>query len=84
MQNKYEAGVYIQYWQEMIQKADGSNKPSWFCWAFVADDTDFPAWMDRSCPTAEYTFRFNSGNPMYTVNITDEKEAMLFKLTWVK
>lgn len=84
MLNKYNTGVYIQYWQKVMQNVKDHTDPSWYCWAFVADDTDFPGWMEQYCPTAEYTFRFNSGNPMYTVNITDKNEALLFQLQWIK
>jgi hypothetical protein len=54
----------------------------WFCWVYPADDVEFETWMAVHCPTADYTHRFNSGNPMYTVHITDEAECMLFKLKY--
>lgn len=56
----------------------------WFCWAYPSDDYEFENWMARCCPTSDFTHRFNSGDPMYTVRITDEKEATLFKLAWVQ
>lgn len=76
--------VSVQYWQEVIDDGKGAYDSGWYCWVYVNDNTDFPGWMDKYCPTAEYTFRFNSGDPMYTVNITNEKEAMLFSLQWIK
>lgn len=56
---------------------------SWTCWVYPEDDNKFEAWMDKFCPTADYTRRFNSGDPMTTVVITDDKEAMLFQLKWL-
>jgi hypothetical protein len=55
----------------------------WTCWAYPEDNNEFESWMAKNCPTADYTFRFNSGNPMWTVNITEEKEAMIFQLRWM-
>lgn len=66
----------------------GSQWPSilprgWTCWVYPADDREFEDWMKKNCPTADCTHRFNSGNPMYTVNISDDKEAMIFQLRWM-
>ena len=55
----------------------------WTCWAYPEDNNEFEDWMAKNCPTADCTFRFNSGNPMWTVNITEEKEAMIFQLRWM-
>ena len=55
----------------------------WTCWVYPHNNQEFETWMKTNCPGADYAFRFNSGNPMYTVNITDDKEAMLFKMRWV-
>lgn len=55
----------------------------WHCWVWPADDAEFEQWMEACCPTAECDFRFNSGDPMYTVHITDEHEATLFQLKWI-
>jgi len=55
----------------------------WYCWAYPSDNKQFVEWMDRCCPTADVTHRFNSGDPMYTVYIKDDKEATLFKLAWL-
>ena len=54
----------------------------WYCWVYPADDEEFEAWMSVHCPTADCTRRFNSGDPMTTVYISDDAEAMLFKLMW--
>lgn len=55
----------------------------WTCWVYPEDDREFEQWMEKNCPTADVTHRFNSGDPMYTVNISDDKEAMIFQLKWM-
>jgi hypothetical protein len=54
----------------------------WYCWIYPADDHDFKQWMKINCPTADHTFRFNSGNPMHTVYISSDAEATLFALKY--
>jgi len=56
----------------------------WHCWVYPSNDIDFENWMKENMK-GEYdcTFRFNSGNPMFTVLITDDEDATLFKLTWM-
>jgi hypothetical protein len=39
--------------------------------------------MIINCPTADVIHRFNSGDPMFTVHITDDQEATLFILRWL-
>ena len=55
----------------------------WYCWVYPKDGVDFDDWMKKNCPTADVTFRFNSGDPMYTVYIKDDEEATLFGLRWM-
>jgi hypothetical protein len=55
----------------------------WYCWVYPKDGCDFDDWMSKNCPTADVTFRFNSGDPMYTVYIKDDNEATLFGLRWM-
>lgn len=55
----------------------------WHCWAYPSDDRQFEQWMKTNCPTSTYTHRFNSGDPMYTVYITNNEEATSFKLQWM-
>jgi hypothetical protein len=55
----------------------------WSCWVYPEDNQEFEIWMTRMCPTADFTPRFNSGDPMWTVNITDDKEATVFQLRWM-
>jgi hypothetical protein len=39
--------------------------------------------MSRMCPTADCTRRFNSGDPMTTVYISEDSEATAFQLRWL-
>jgi hypothetical protein len=55
----------------------------WSCWVYPEDNQAFEEWMARTCPTAEVTPRFNSGDPMYTVSIVDDIEATVFQLMWL-
>ncbi len=55
----------------------------WYCWTYPEDDREFEEWMAKNCPTADCTHRFNSGDPMYTVYIKEDKEATLFQLRWM-
>jgi hypothetical protein len=55
----------------------------WYCWAYTTDNYEFENWMSKMCPTADYTRRFNSGDPMTTVYIKDDTEATLFQLKWM-
>jgi hypothetical protein len=54
----------------------------WYCWVYPEDDRAFEEWMAKNCPTADCTHRFNSGDPMYTVYIKEDKEATIFQLKW--
>lgn len=55
----------------------------WYCWVYPSDDNEFEEWMSRMCPTSECTRRFNSGDPMTTVYISNDAEATAFQLMWV-
>jgi hypothetical protein len=55
----------------------------WTCWVYPDDDREFEEWMNRMCPTADVTHRFNSGDPMYTVTISKDSEATAFQLRWM-
>lgn len=61
----------------------------WSCWAYpYGDDATykefdkFEQWLRDNCPSAEYTRRFNSGDPMVSIYIKEPDDAMLFMLTW--
>ena len=55
----------------------------WYCWVYPEDDSEFEEWMSRMCPTADCTRRFNSGDPMTTVYISEDSEATAFQLRWM-
>ena len=55
----------------------------WYCWVYPHDDSAFIGWMTLNCPTADVVHRFNSGDPMHAVHITDDVEATLFILRWL-
>jgi len=70
--------VKTRYWQfKELQ-----NNQGWYCWAYPTDNQEFEKWIAQNCPSADIVHRFNSGDPMYTVYIKDEKEAILFELKW--
>lgn len=72
---EYKSGTPMTEWEE-------ASLPGWSCWAYPDDNREFEKWMKTNCPTANCIHRFNSGNPMYTVYITNEEEATSFKLQW--
>jgi hypothetical protein len=74
-----EVAVSVVYPDGMME----SSPRGWYCWVYTDDTTGFHEWMGNNCPTADYTHRFNSGDPMTTVFITDDKEAALFILRWL-
>lgn len=57
--------------------------PGWYCWVYTDDGRAFEKWMKENCPGADATARFNNGDPMYTVYIANDEEAMLFQLRWM-
>jgi len=84
--------TFVQHWRF----EDGKTSPNsghryeldppprgWYCWVYAADSMEFQEWMIRMCPTADCTHRFNSGDPMTTVYISDDAEATLFQLKWM-
>ena len=89
--------MYISYWQysdgwqeeyDMKTKTRTRNfEPSrigWSCWAYPDDHYEFEQWMKENM-TGHYscTRRFNSGNPMNTVHISNDEDATVFKLKWM-
>jgi hypothetical protein len=56
----------------------------WHCWAYPDDNGDFAKWMEQNMKgNYDCDFRFNSGDPMFTITIKDPEDATLFKLTWL-
>lgn len=63
--------------QEFIEESVG-----WHCWVYCNDHHEFLNWMKEHCPGADCTTRFNSGDPMVTVHITNKDEAAYFMLNF--
>jgi len=84
---------YDDGWQDIpviLRKENGKVREfreelrGWHCWVYPSNDSDFEGWMKQNMKGKyDCTFRFNSGNPMFTVLITDDEDATLFKLTWI-
>jgi hypothetical protein len=86
----------ISYWRNVADDAvnqawrdrDIENEQAWTgwsCWAYATHtDFDLRTWMETNM-TGKYdcTLRFNSGDPMYTVWIKEEKDAAFFALTFL-
>jgi len=83
--------VTIHHWRH----EDGKTQPNpesklpldppprgWYCWVYCDDHRAFLDWMEKHCPKADCTPRFNSGNPMVTVHIKDQDEAAYFLLNF--
>lgn len=83
---RYEDGW--QYIPQVLRKPGASEKEyreelvGWHCWVYCNDHEVFLAWMEEHCPTADCTPRFNSGDPMITVHITNKEEAAYFMLNF--
>jgi hypothetical protein len=87
----FDYKVIVQHWRyedggpgypESNIKRDPLPR-GWYCWVFArSQEGDFKNWMTKNCPTAEVEYRFNYSDPMFTVYIKDEKEAMIFTLRW--
>lgn len=60
----------------------------YYCWAYPDDHNEFDEWMTQTYERddreyrAGWEHRFNSGDPMFTVYIKSEQDAMLFQLRW--
>ncbi len=64
----------------------------WHCWVYPGEEVRknalagrdyFIEWMKENMKGHyEADWRFNSGDPMYTVFIKEEEDATLFKLRW--
>lgn len=65
------------------EKEYDEESKGWSCWVYPASDLEFETWMEENLPTVEFTHRFNSGDPMYTVFIKDDEDAIVFKLKWI-
>lgn len=84
---------YMDGWQDIPEclrhmyngetREFNKNVVGWHCWVYPLTDIDFPKWMKTNMKGKyDCTWRFNSGEPMYTVIISNDEDATLFKLTW--
>ena len=56
----------------------------WHCWAYPDNNVDLQQWMkDNMISRYECDWRFNNGDPMFTVHIRSDEDATLFKLRWM-
>lgn len=56
----------------------------WHCWVYPEDDNEFVTWMENNMTGSyECDYRFNSGDPMFTVHIREDEDATLFKIRWM-
>lgn len=86
---RHEIGGMEQVGKSTIYPTGEREGPTagWYCWAYathVKDETfNLEKWMKKNM-TGKYdcTMRFNSGDPMYTVWIKEEKDAMFFQLSF--
>jgi hypothetical protein len=76
-----------------IEREFDEDQVGWFCCVYPGDElrTDavsnrdaFSEWMKNNMNGPyEADYRFNSGNPMYTVFIKNDEDATIFKLRWM-
>ena len=88
----FDYKVIVNHWRYEDGDSLGYSEPNvrrdplpcgWYCWVYARSQEDnFGKWMKENCPTSEITYRFNSGDPMFSVYIKEEKEAMIFALRW--
>jgi len=72
----------VRHWRFENGVDPYESRRGWYCWVYPENDHEFESWMESNCPTADVTHRFNSGDPMYTVYISDDNEATIFYLKW--
>lgn len=61
-----------------------ANLIGWFCWVYTDAPGEFENWIEDNLQgNHDIAYRFNSGDPMFTLSICDDHDASLFKLTWV-
>jgi hypothetical protein len=71
----------ITYHETLFYSKEASG---WHCWAYTDDNKKFLDWMHQNMKhDYDATPRFNSGDPMITVKITNAEDASLFKLMFI-
>jgi hypothetical protein len=84
---RYEDGWHDIPWVLLKDKSKPGREfmpelVGWHCWVYCNDHHEFLQWMETHCPGANCTPRFNSGDPMITVSITNKDEAAFFMLNF--
>jgi len=84
--------VTLSYWEyhDGVTRAGGTDKypfvppKGWSCWAYASHvKEEFEQWVENNIEGEyECVFRYNSGDPMFTVRIVEDEDATLFKLRW--
>ena len=80
----------IHHWRNLADDPewivkDDKPRQGYACWTYAArSEFALEKWMeDHFQGKFDCTLRFNSGDPMYTVWIEDERDATLFCLTFM-
>jgi len=81
---KHNDGWHVYYMRGKEIKEFHESAIGWSCWVYPEDNLDLEKWMKENM-TGDFdcTFRFNSGDPMYTVFIKSDQDATAFKLRWM-
>lgn len=77
-----DISVLVRHWRSHVSEEAHDIPSGWYCNVYTDDRFYFEEWMNKNCPTADVTWRFNSGNPMMTVYIPSDAEASWFSLKW--
>ncbi len=82
---RYDNGYYEI--PTVLRKESGPTKEfrkeyvGWHCWVYPEDNQKFSNWMKENMQGKyDCTYRFNSGDPMWTVFIENAEDATLFKI----
>lgn len=73
--------------QELLYGIDPAPA-GYYCWVYPDNNDEFEQWMKQTFRyndrrrRAGWEHRFNGGDPMYTVYIKKEPDAILFQLKW--
>jgi len=68
---------------ENSQRFDPDIK-GWHCHFYTKENYEFEDWIKENIKgRSDCTLRFNDGDPMYTVYIAEDEDAVLFKLKWL-
>jgi len=81
---RYSDGYHRYYLLGKMIEEFSEAAVGWECWVYPEDNLDLNKWMEENMiGDFECDFRFNSGDPMYTVFIKSDQDATAFKLKWM-